>query len=205
MRRSIFTVFVVGANLVVGAMMLAANAALAQQSPSAGEGQDRAVSGCVDAPAVALSASNVHGGGGLCIDDLAVHPTLRVGGLTSGDVYTAWLGYFDRPSTCVQAPCGIVDLHGDDPPGVLVRIGGGVSRSDGELELRTDLPDLRLAAGAQVTLLLLHHGPVIEGDTRRRARQLLTPQTPNLGSPMAGATADGAKAWPHAQVVLTLR
>jgi hypothetical protein len=205
MRPCILILFVVVASLVVGAMMAAAHAALAQQSPSTVEGPDRAMAGCVDAPAIALSASNVHGGGGLCLDDVAVHPAVRVGGLTSGDVYTAWLGYFDRPSACAQSPCGMVDLRGDDPPGVLVRIGGGVARDDGELELRSTLPDLRLVAGGQVTLLLLHHGPVIEADSRSRARQLLTPQRPDLGGPMAGAAADGAKAWPHAQVVLILR
>jgi len=193
---------VIAANAGIVVALFAVNLALAQPSYQAASRPSSAGAGCVDAPAAALSASNVSGGGGVCLDDGGVHPALRVSGLSPGEVYTAWLGYFDRPSACAQSPCGVVDLRGDAPPGVLVRIGGGVAREDGELELRSDLADLRLAAGAQVTLLLLNHGPAIDADHRARARQLLTPQRPDLGAPMGGAAADGARGWPHAQVIL---
>jgi hypothetical protein len=206
MRRRIAELLVVLAvNALIIAALCAGNVVLAGPSAQTDARPVGAVLGCLDAPATPLAASKVTGGGGICLDDGGVHPTLRVGGLWPGDVYTGWLAYFDQPSTCTQSPCGLVDLRGDDPPGVLARIGGGVAREDGELELRTDLPDLRLTTGSQVTLLLFNHGPAVDGDHRARARQLLTLQRPELGAPSGGATVDGARGWPHAEVVLLLR
>ncbi|MFN8637111.1 MAG: hypothetical protein U0893_24960 [Chloroflexota bacterium] len=205
MRRrlaELSTVLVV--NAVIAASLAAANVALARPSTEGDIHPTGAVLGCLDGPVVPLAASKVTGGGGICLDDGGVHGTLRVGSLWPGDAYTGWLAYFDRPSTCTQSPCGLVDLRGNDPPGVVVRIGGGVPREDGELELRADLPDLRLTAGSQVTLLLLNHGPASETDNRARARQLLTLQRPDLGAPVGGAVADGGKGWPHAEAVLFL-
>jgi hypothetical protein len=209
-RRVTELLVVVTVNAGICAVMLAAQTAVAQQqfrldARPPGAQSESAANGCLDAPAVALSASAVVGGGGVCLDDGGAHVTLRVSNLSIGDVYTAWLAYYDRPAACAQQPCGLVDLTGDDPSGVLVRLGGGVAREDAELELRSALPDLRFAAGAQVTLLLLHHGPLAQADLRARSRQLLTAQTPDLGAPLAGTFADGRRAWPHAQVVLLLR
>jgi hypothetical protein len=179
--------------------------ALAQPAPQADMDRGNAGRGCVDAAVQALSASQLEGSGGICIDQGVLHAAFQVSGLTTGHTYTAWLAYFDRPALCAQSPCGMVDLRGDDPTGVLVRVGGGVARDDGELELRTSLADMQPGADSQVTLLLLNHGPSSEADGRSRARQLLTPQSPDLGSPLGGAAVDGARAWPHAQVVLHLR
>jgi hypothetical protein len=91
----------------------------------------------------------------------------------------------------------VVDLLGEDPAGVLGRIGGGVPTHMRALDLQTDLHDLVLTPGAQVTLLLLNHGPASMADGRARARQLLTAETPDLGGPAFGTSEDGRKAFPH--------
>src|SRR4051794_22985670 len=159
---------------------------------------------CQELPVTALAASAVDGRGQLCLDGAVVRPTLTLTGLTPGHAYTAWLAYFDRPDTCAQTPCGLADLRGDDPAGVLGRMGGGMSTSTGTLELRTELHDLLLTPGAQVSLLLLHHGPASVVDARARARQLLTAETPDVGDPVFGIDTDGRKAFPHAQAVFTV-
>ena len=202
MLRHIFDLCVVA---VISGLCAFVPVTLAQPMPQAGVDRGNAGRGCVDAAVQALSAFRLEGSGGICVDAGVVHAAVQVGGLTTGHVYTAWLAYFDHPTLCAQSPCGLVDLRGDDPSGVLVRVGGGIARDDGEMELRTSLADMQPGTGSQVTLLLLNHGPLIAADGRARARQLLTPQSPDLGSPLGGAAVDGARAWPHAQVVLHLR
>lgn len=191
--------------VIIAGFCGAVPAVLAEPVHQLGASRGNAMRGCVDAAVRPLSASRLEGSGGICIDQDVLHAAIQLGGLTPGHAYTGWLAYFDRPTLCAQSPCGMVDLRGDDPPGVLVRVGGGVARDDGEMELRTSLPDLLLGEDSQVTLVLLNHGPASDADGRSRARQLLTPQSPNLGSPLGGAAVDGAKAWPHAQIVLLVR
>jgi hypothetical protein len=130
---------------------------------------------------------------------------LQAGGLTPGDAYTAWIAYFDRPAACAQDPCGLVDLRGPDPAGVLGRIGGGVPTHTRTLTLGAELHDLVLVPGTQVSLLLLNHGPASLVDGRARARQLLTTEMPDLGGPAFGTPNDGRRAFPHAQAVFYLR
>lgn len=205
MRRFAIKLLVVATASAAAVMAVTPFASTVAAQPPSTERPTDAEHGCIDAPVRALAASGVEGSGGLCIGHRGAHVALEVRGLTPGDVYTAWLGYFDRPSTCIQAPCGMVDFKGDDPAGVLVRIGGGVAGDDGELHVRGNLADIRLSASAQVTLLLLSHGPENVTDHRARVRQLFTPQTPDLGAPLAGATVDGGRGWPHAQAVFFLR
>jgi hypothetical protein len=166
--------------------------------PAAGRGA------CQALPVIALAASTVEGQGLLCLDAGIVRPALQVGGLTPGHAYTVWLAYFDQPMTCILAPCGLLDLRGDNPPGVLGRVGGGVPDHTRTLELRAELRDLVLSPGAQVSLLLLNHGPASIVDARARARQILTAETPDLGGPAFGTPEDGRKAFLHAQAVFTI-
>jgi hypothetical protein len=115
------------ASVIMLALVLLAGTAIAQPTPRPAPWADDAEDGCHDLPVTALAASAVEGHGRLCPDDGGViRPMLQVSGLTPGDAYTGWIAYFDRPATCAQAPCGLVDLRGDDPAGVLGRIGGGV-------------------------------------------------------------------------------
>jgi hypothetical protein len=48
---------------------------------------------------------------------------------------------------------------------------------------------MRLSSGSQVLLFIGGHGPV-KNDNRARARQLLTPEDPNLGTPPLGNCVD---------------
>jgi hypothetical protein len=194
------------ASAIMLAVVLLAGTAIAQPAPRPADWSVGEEGACHALPVTALAASTVEGQGRLCFDDGGiVRPALQVSGLTPGDTYTAWLAYFDRPATCAQTPCGLVDLRGDDPAGVLGRVGGGVPNHTRTLELRAEVHDLILAPGAQVSLLLLSHGPASIVDGRARARQLLTAETPDLGGPAFGAVEDGRKAFPHAQAVFILR
>jgi hypothetical protein len=193
------------ASAVMLAAVLLAGTALVQPVPPPAAWTDDDAGTCHDVPVAALAASAVEGRGRLCLDHGVVRLVLQVGGLTPGDAYTAWLAYFDRPDGCAQTPCGLVDLRGDDPAGVLGRVGGGVPNHTRMLELRAELRDLLIAPGAQVSLLLLNHGPASIVDARARARQVLTAEMPDLDGPGLGAAGDGRKAFPHALAVFTVR
>jgi hypothetical protein len=161
--------------------------------------------GCLDTPVRALSASIIEGHARLCVDDNGLRPTMRVSGLRAGEVYTVWLAYFENPSACLISPCQMIDLLGDDPLGVLGRVDGAVVSAVQEFQLQGNLRDLRVASGAQITLVLFAHGSANAEGSRARARQLLSIETPELGAPLAGVIADGGRAWPLAQAIFVLR
>jgi hypothetical protein len=190
----------VAASIVMATAVLLVGAVGFQQPPARlDDWPTGGASACHELAVTALAASTVEGRGRLCLDDGRVRAGLQLGGLTPSHAYTAWLAYFDRPATCSQAPCGVVDLRGEDPSGVLGRIGGGVPIHTHALNLQADFHNLVLAPGAQVTLLLLNHGPASMADGRARARQLLTAETPDFGGPAFGAFEDGRRAFPHGQ------
>jgi len=196
----------VTASIIMLAIVLLAGTAISQPAPRPTTLPNGEEGSCHDLPVTALAASTVEGRARLCFDDSdIIRPVLEVSGLTPGHAYTAWIAYFDRPATCAQAPCGLVDLRGDDPSGVLGRIGSGVPNQTRTLALRTELHDLVVTPGAQLTLLLLNHGPASIVDARARARQLLTAEMPDLGDLPLGTMDDGRRAFPHAQAVFHLR
>ena len=87
---------------------------------------------------------------------------------------------------------------------MLGRIGGGIPSHTRTLALSAELHDLVLVPGAQLSLILLNHGPASLVDGRARARQLLTAETPDFGGPAFGATDDGRRAFPHALAVFVI-
>ena len=194
------------ASVIMLAIVLLAGTAIARPAPRPATPPDGEEGACHELPVTALATSTVEGQGRVCFDDDGVvRPALQVGGLTPGHAYTAWLAYFDRPETCAQTPCSLVDLSGDDPSGVLGRISSGVANQTRTLTLRTELHDLVITPGAQLSLILLNHGQASIVDGRARARQLLTAEMPDLGSAAFGTADDGRRAFPHAQAVLYLR
>jgi hypothetical protein len=193
------------ASTIMLAGVLLAGSAVAQPAPRAATWPIDDGSACRELPVTALAASTVEGQARLCLDDGAVRAGLQVSGLSPGQAYTAWLAYFDRPADCGQAPCGLVDLLGENPPGVLGRVGGGVPNYTRAMELHAELHDLMLTPGAQVSLLLLNHGSASIVDARARARQILTAETSDFDNLVFGTAADGRKAFPHAQAVFTIR
>jgi hypothetical protein len=71
-----------------------------------------------------------------------------------------------------------------------------VAPRNGRATLSGDVPDLQLASGSQVWLLLKGHGAANTSDDLARARQLLTPEDPTIGAPnlgiVGGSAADNA-------------
>jgi hypothetical protein len=190
--------------IVIAALVLCLGNVMARPLASQGDGPQQDARRCVEAPLRSMAESSVDGMARLCTDEGRVRPTLKVRGLQEGEAYTAWLAYFDRPSACFLSQCGFIDLYGDDPVGVLGRVSGAIAPPTRELELRADLHDLRPSMGAQVTLLVLGHGVGSATDGRARARQLLTPQMVELGSPSAGTLKDTVRGWLQAQAIFTI-
>ena len=183
---------------IVGPLAMQRTAWPEDQAPGGSES-------CLDTPVRALSASSIEGQARLCIADTGLRPSMWVSGLRAGEVYTAWLAYFEQPAACLASPCQLIDLQGYDPVGVLGRVDGAIAPPPQELQLQGDLRDVKTSSGAQVTPLLFAHGPAHGESSRARARQLLSVQTPELGAPLAGAAVDGGRAWPLGQAIFVLR
>jgi hypothetical protein len=160
--------------------------------------------GCHEATVVAMADSGIAGQARLCLRDEGIRVTLEAGRLVPGVAYTAWLGYFDRADACRAVTCQLADFAGPDPVGVLGRLDARVAGWPDE-SFAADLRDLRASPGAQVILWVFSHGPASASDNRQRARQLLTPQSPRFGAPLAGAEMDGPGGVPVAQAAFLLK
>lgn len=171
---------------------------------SRGSWSEQAANGCTTGPLEELSDSGVQGIGRFCVEARNARSSLQVRGLRQGEVYSAWVAYFDRPSACFHTPCGFHDLLGDDPPGVLGRIDSAVASTLQDVEFRAEFRDLHPSPGAHVMLVVLNHGAWDEQSGHARARQLLAPQMFELGAPMAGAHRERTRGWLHARVGFTL-
>ena len=147
--------------------------------------------GCLDTPVAQLASSGIGGTARLCTSGAGTHADMAAESLTSGSAYTMWFVYFDNPTSCATQPCTGADALGDDPVAVFSRMDGVVADGSGAARFSGDFRDLRLSQGSEVWLLMFGHGPANTEDNRARARQLLTPQSPKLGAPAAGAVADG--------------
>lgn len=107
-----------------------------------------------------------------------------------GAAYSAWLAYFDRPAACKTRPCGLPDLAGRDPPGVVARLDGAVAGMDRALQFAAEFRGLRLSPGSQLSVLVYDHGPAIDRDIHYRARQLLSRGLRSVAYPAAGPPGD---------------
>jgi hypothetical protein len=166
--------------------------------------QGRGDETCLDAPVTQLTSSPIGGTARLCAGGAGVHADVSAEQLAAGEAYTIWFVYFDRPAACAAQPCAGGDALGDDPVAVFSRMDGVVADGAGAARFSGDFRDLRLSPGSLVWLLVFGHGPANIEDNRARARQLLTPQSPRLGAPAAGAPADGEIGAGVARAVFTL-
>jgi hypothetical protein len=171
------------------AVAFAAAALCAPPLAAAPEGQ--ADEACLDAQVGPLTAAPIGGTARLCAGGAGVRADLSAEQLTGGEAYTIWFVYFDNPAACAAQPCAGADALGDDPVAVFSRMDGVVADGAGAARFAGTVRDLRLSKGSVVWLLMFGHGPANAEDNRARARQLLTPQSPMLGAPAAGAAADG--------------
>lgn len=182
----------VGVSIVIAAAALVAGGSMKAPLPPIPSyvGQPP---GCLDAPVVALDGSGVVGRAKLCIVDEAVRPAADVEGLNPGTAYAAWLAYFDRPQECQKLRCTVEDLRGENAVGVAGRMDGMVADGTRKAQLHGDFRDLRVAGGAEVSLFVFERGPVSVGQTRARARQLLTLPLPGPNMLNLGTTAEGGR------------
>jgi len=159
---------------------------------------------CAEMPLSVPADSGITGTARLCTDRGLMRTVLQARGLREGDVYTAWLAYFERPATCFHTPCGFIDLRGSEPVGMLGRIDGAIAPASRDLDLHGEFRDLHTTPGSQVTVLVLSHGAVDDASGQARARQLLTPQMFELGAPLAGLIGDPTRSQLHAQAIFTV-
>jgi hypothetical protein len=166
-------------------------------------------SGCdegvaLSANVVALNNSGVTGSAKLCISAQGVHTRITVQNLTSGNPYTVWFVYFDKPQNCLNpGHCTPADTTTPlaDPEGVLGRYDSIVAtESPGTFSGHVGLVP---SSGSEVHFPIFAHGSLSQ-DGHIRARQLLTPQNPSLGAPGLGTSSDGTKGSPVAVAVFSI-
>jgi hypothetical protein len=152
-----------------------------------------------DTQSVAALETMVSGSGTLCVTSDGLFGRLRVEHLTPGDAYTVWWVYFNDPASCVVPnECGPVDFEGDDPVSVFGRMDSIVAPASGIAQLSGKIRGMRPTPGSQVWFLVFGHGGADYSDGRRLARQLLTPEDPNVGAPHLGNWIDGPLGAPAA-------
>lgn len=150
------------------------------------------------------TGTNPMGATTLCIREHSLQARIELREMPPRQVYSAWWVYFPMPGQCLQAwECsyadllepyggsGTTDTSGDTPRGVLGRLASRISRRSGEVILQGRLRGLRVNPGAELWLALIAHGSVDQADGPHRARQFLTPETPELGTPQLGNDTDG--------------
>jgi hypothetical protein len=140
-------------------------------------------------PVESENGSSVSGRALLVVNNSGANVLMHAENLTPGVAYTVWFVYFDDTSRCLTPyQCAPPDLTmpASDPDGVFGRMDSAVAGDNGELTFQATLRDFRISAGSAVQLALFAHGPASTTDNQERARQLLTPQAPGLGSPGLG-------------------
>jgi hypothetical protein len=153
---------------------------------------------CMETALVTMADSGVQGQARLCTTDQGVRADIDASDLVAGNAYTVWFVYFDRPSQCATIPCQPPDTTGDNPPGVLGRLDSTVAGDTGEAHFGAEIRGFWPSTGSEVHIPMFTHGTANTEDNRARARQLLTPQVPGLGTPGLGITADGRQGFMHA-------
>jgi hypothetical protein len=111
---------------------------------------------CLVAPVTMRSAFGDVGQAILCYDGSNLRATLRVSGLTPGEMYSGWLAVGQRQAPCPEDSCISSAPLGTSAVGLMEQLGGSVVPSSGTLELQRELRDVRLLNGAEVVLTLLH-------------------------------------------------
>lgn len=141
--------------------------------------------------AVVNTSNIVVGSARVCADADGVHATMEVRGLIPGHAYTVWFVYIDKPLLCVHP--GICDSDPDflgtsplfNPLAVIGRMDSAVAGKSGDVQFSGEINGMIVSPGSQLQLAINIHGPA-SSDLRERARQLLTPQDPGLGTPGSG-------------------
>src|SRR5262249_35383222 len=133
----------------------------------------------------------IRGAATLSIEESGVRGEVAAEDLFPGHAYTVWIVYFDNPDNCqMPGACGHSDVISPyDPQAVLGRFVSGIP-SESKMIFSGAINGLRLSSGSDVRLVVLRH-PMASDDNRERARQLLSPQDPELGTPGMGVWVSG--------------
>jgi hypothetical protein len=123
---------------------------------------------CLDGPMAPHAAPGGSGWATLCDNGRDVRITLQAIGLPPGEQYTAWLSYRVIPPGCRDVPCPALDLDGGSPAGAMQQIGHAIAQPDSSMELTTELRDLHLLHGAEITVQL--QGELGRGGPHLQAR-----------------------------------
>ena len=130
----------------------------------------------------------------LCIEASGIRGEVEAMDLFPGHAYTVWLVYFDNPGNC-QTPgaCAHPDVISPyDPQAVLGRFASGVPNGS-KMIFSGAIKGFHLSSGSDVRLVVLRH-QIASDDNRARARQLLSPEDPELGAPGMGVWVNGPEA-----------
>ncbi len=153
-----------------------------------------------------LNSSGVTGTASLCIGASGVRGHIKAASLTAANAYTVWFVYFDNPLLCSNpglcTPADTV-LPLDNPPGVFGRFDSTVAKGN-NTKFFGHVGGMQLPSGSEVHLPIFNHGTASTSDGRFGARQLLTPQNPNLGAPGLGTSADGVVGKPVAVAIFSI-
>jgi hypothetical protein len=154
---------------LIGGQML-----LATTTPATATAAPTPMMSCLQQPLRQTGATSLHGDAHLCfsVDDVEV--TVELTSAPSGDLHTAWMGFYDRPSSGVAGACPIAHATGQVEPVTPSRVDAGVVASDGAVRLSHILPSLRPGGNTELEILVVDHGSASTVGTTDRTRQLLS-------------------------------
>ncbi|MEM1229130.1 MAG: hypothetical protein AAGI15_01230 [Pseudomonadota bacterium] len=181
-------------------LALAAAPSAIAQAPS--------VSPCQSAPVTVLPLEEMSASGNarLCVLPERLRARGVLNDLVPGNAYTVWWVYIDQPGECQGGFAACVEAFFLDanPRAVFGLMDSGIASRRGQIYFEDTLNGMDPTRNAQVWYLVFGHGPADRSDGRRLARQLLTPEDPNVGAPFLGVEGEPT-GYPVAEAVFTVR
>ena len=149
---------------VVGGRLLTSTgtSVTADATPSTGRS-------CIERPLASPGGPGAVGVARLCLTLDDVETTVDLDGLTGGTLYTAWLGYQERPAGGATGACAGPETERVTPS----QVDAAPAPQDGRLRLARTLPGLRPPSNTVLDVLVVEHGPAFAVGTAARSRQLL--------------------------------
>lgn len=149
---------------VVGGRLQTATttSASADAAPAAGRS-------CSERPLVSPAGPGSVGIARLCLTVDDVETVVEPDGLTGGTLYTAWLGYQERPVGGASGSCASAEIERATPS----QVDAAPAPQDGRLRLARTLPGLRPPSNTVLDVFVVNHGPAFAIGSAARSRQLL--------------------------------
>jgi hypothetical protein len=128
---------------------------------------------CIERPLVSPDGPGAVGAARLCLTVDDVEAAVELDGLTGGSLYTAWLGYQERPGGGANEPCASAGPAARAERATPSQVDAAPAGQDGHLRLARTLPGLRPPGNTVIDVLVVAHGPASAIGTAARSRQLL--------------------------------